>query len=136
MKNLQTLDREGFLDVLGNLPAEIWNASVENGCLHLRRKGSAVIYSPLTAVHRHLTEEELHRGSFLHPEISERFHLPWWDILEIAYAEICCVCNGRHYSYTLRLRLLEAVAPLIHAEHLTDYLTNLARETQKSSYAS
>lgn len=130
MKNVQTLDREGFLDVLGNLPSEIWTASVEKSCLHLRRSGSAVIYSPLTAVYWNLTEGELHRGSFSHPEITARFHLPWWEILEIAYAEICLVRNGKHYRNKLRLRMLEAVAPLVRADGLKDYLANFARECE------
>ncbi len=133
MKNLQTLDREGFLDVLCYLPSGIWAASIEDKCIHLRRLNSARIYSPLTAVYFELTSEELHRGSFSHPEITERFGLPWWDILDITYAEICCVANGRHYNSKLRIVLLDAVAPLIHAGEIIAYLADLDRERLKSS---
>lgn len=134
MKNVQTLDQEGFFEMLDALPDTIWTATIEKNCLHLRRVESEITYSPLTAVYWHLTGAELHRGSFFHPEITERFRLPWYDILEIVYAEICCVANGKHYSSRLRLRMLSAVAPLIRQDSLKEYLEHLARETLKVSY--
>lgn len=134
MKNVQTLDQEGFFEMLEALSDEIWTATIEKDCLHLRRAGSEITYSPLTAVYWHLTGAELHRGSFFHPEITKRFHFPWYDILEIVYAEICCVANGKHYSSRLRLRMLHAVAPLIRQDSLKEYLEHLARETLKVSY--
>ncbi len=136
MKNLQTLDKEGFLDVLGRLPTHLWTASIEHRCIHLRRVGSASVYSPLTAVYWHLTQEELHRGSFSHPEITERFHLSAWEIEQIAYAEICCMCSGAYtsrYSNKLRVALLEAVAPLIRSDGIVAYLRDLNDERLKSS---
>ncbi|KKW19156.1 MAG: hypothetical protein UY62_C0081G0006 [Parcubacteria group bacterium GW2011_GWF2_50_9] len=133
MKNLQTLDKEGFLDVLMHLDELRWMAYLNHRCIHLWRVGSKTIFSPTTAVFYTLTGIELHRGSFWHPEITERFGLSRWDILDITYAEICCVCNGRHYDGKLRLAILEAVAPLVRAEGIAAYCEDPDIKRRKSS---
>jgi hypothetical protein len=121
------------LEVLSHLPEKQWTAFVHDKCVLLRRAGGGALYSPLTAVFWELTGEELHRGSFLHPEITERFSLPWHEILEITYAEIACVCKGRHYSNKLRVALLEAVAPLVRADRIAAYCLDLNCEREMAA---
>jgi len=106
--NQDILNLDGFIALL-KLLAESpgWTASVENQCIHLRRTGSDNLYSPLTSAFFLLTGEELHRGSFWHPEITERFGLPWWEIREISYA---CIALGFH---NLREKMLVALDPII-----------------------
>lgn len=121
MRNLQTLDRGGILDVLRHLPNNAWTASIEDKCVHLRRAGSEMIFSPLTAVYFELTGIELHRGSFWHPEITERFKLPWWEINDIRNAEIGYWGNRRRQQF--RLAMLEAIVSLIPAGNQATYRT-------------
>ena len=131
MRNLQTLDRGGFIDVLSSLSPGIWTASIVDRCIHLCHANDEHIHSPSTAVYFHLTGDILHRGSFWHPEITKRFNLPWWIVLEITYAETCCSAGGRCYDSELRLALLEAVAPLLREGNLTMFMRELNLENLK-----
>ena len=87
----------------------MWNVSIEKRCIHLRRVGSDTIYSPLTAVYYHLTGKELHRGSFIHPEITRDLGLPHYLIPEISYAEIACEGCGVRYNRDLRDNILSSL---------------------------
>lgn len=107
--NLSTL---GFLKVLSWIgrDKENWSACVESeeplgGCIHLRRKGSEVVFSPLTAVYCKMTNQEIHKGSFWCEELQQQ-GLPWWDVLEIAYTNIKC---GTNYNKVLRNEILMAL---------------------------
>ena len=105
-----TLNTERFLALLQILRAQNkWMFLIEDRCIHLRQRESPHIHSPITAVFCFLTGKELHRGSFWHPEITEQFGIPWWEVQEICYASIACDC-GRHYNRTLRKHMLEALA--------------------------
>lgn len=112
------LDTSKFLEVLLRIgrDKENWESWVEpkgpldgrihlNGCIHLKRKGSEMLFSPLTSVLYELTGEPIHRGSFWCEEL-QRLGLPWWDILEIAYANIKC---GTNYNKVLRNEILMAL---------------------------
>ncbi len=82
-----------------------WSAELDHRCIHLRRKDSEMIFSPMTAVYWYLTKKEIHRGSFWCEEMESQFGLPWWDINTIVYAQMAL---GLTYNKKLRNRLLIA----------------------------
>jgi hypothetical protein len=102
------LNTEAFLTYLGQLWATgDWTMHEEDRCIHLWRKGSDTIFSPLTAVYYHLTHVEIHRGSFWVEEFNQGdFQFPWWEILDITYAYMALSAGGREYNKKLRESIL------------------------------
>ena len=74
--------------------------------MELMRDDSDVIFSPLTLVYFYMTGEEIHRGSFWCEEMTQRFGMPWWDVLKITYAQIGCQGHDRN----LREDLLNVIS--------------------------
>lgn len=108
-KETKIVNIDSFILILADLHATSdWEATVENRLLHLRRKGSDTIFSPLTAVYFHLSGKEIHRGSFWVEELTNEFGMLWWEILEISYAWIACDC-GHRFSRHLRKKLYVAL---------------------------
>jgi hypothetical protein len=103
------LNTEKFLELLEGLDRGEWTASDHGKCIHLRRKGSDTLFSPLTAVYFCLERKEIHSGSFWSEELCQEFGFPWWEILEITYAEIACVSSAKRYDPHLRNAMLRAL---------------------------
>ena len=104
------LNKSTFLEVLSQLDEKQWTAWVEprgpiEGCIHLKRVGSEMLFSPITAAYYQLTQEEIHRGSFWCEEL-QTLGIPWWYVVEIAYANIKC---GTAYNKRLRNDILRSL---------------------------
>ena len=105
------MDTTKFIEILKALYAtgewKVETSSRLKQPLRLRRINSPTQYCPLTAVYFHLTSKKL-PPCFWVPEITEDFDLPWWEVLEIAYAADACNCS-RWYDKKLRNNILTAV---------------------------
>jgi hypothetical protein len=99
------LDRKDFLDLLSKIgTSEIWFATISDQCIHIHRRDSNHVFTPLTAVYFQLTGVEIHRGSFWCEEMQD-LGFPWWDINAIEYATIAC---GGH-DPNLRMEILKVL---------------------------
>ena len=98
-----------FLDYLTEIAGDLnWSAEkTPDRCIHLCRRGSDMIFSPLTAVYFNLTGKEIHRGSFFIEELTKEFGFPWYEILEVSYAYLALDSWGKCYNRYLRKDMLE-----------------------------
>ncbi|MFA6552347.1 MAG: hypothetical protein WCT19_02485 [Candidatus Paceibacterota bacterium] len=108
--NEKMLNTESFFEKLNLLIKNgDWESflgkDTERKNILLKRKNSETLFCPLSAVYFFLTGREIHRGSFIFKELTDEFSFPWWEILEIAYAETACNVS-RFYDQKLRNRLL------------------------------
>lgn len=104
--SLENLTIEGYLNALRKLPPDLWSVTVVDGAIHLKRSDDPFIFSPITAVYFCHTGEKLHRGSFAHPEIVQFFHMKWYEMEEIRYAEVKLDCGGCAHNRQLRKKIL------------------------------
>lgn len=81
-----------------------WFPFVKNEGIFLHRLYSTHLFSPRGAVYFEESSVEIHHGSFWCPEL-EKFGFKWFDLLEIAHAEIA---SGR-YNKELREAILIAL---------------------------
>ncbi len=94
-----------YLGIIARSPVWEGYTTTKLGCIFLARKGSSMIFSPLTAVYFGLTEKEIHHGTFWVKELTEKFGLSCWDALAFSYA--CTACDiGFRYDRQLRERIL------------------------------
>jgi hypothetical protein len=96
-----------LLERIGDDPQ--WSAMIgEWGHIQMKRKGSDVIFSPLTAVYFRLTKKEVDRRTYWVEELTKHFGYSSLEILAITYASLRCD-TGQKYDRNLRCQLLKAV---------------------------